>query len=70
MTPILAYLQKAPAGSKQSLFDGYERVIGSKEDQKRFERFIFDLNMLEGTALRHRVEEQLDTSLYLRWLAV
>ncbi|MCL6598235.1 MAG: CotH kinase family protein [Alicyclobacillus macrosporangiidus] len=54
---------------KASLFDGYERVIGSREDQKRFERFIFDLNTLRDEGLRRHVAERIDTPLYLRWLA-
>ncbi|MCL6549059.1 MAG: CotH kinase family protein [Alicyclobacillus sp.] len=54
---------------KASLFDGYERILGEQRDQKRFERFIFDLNTLTGPAAWREVAAKLDTSQYLRWLA-
>ncbi|MBX5436916.1 MAG: CotH kinase family protein [Alicyclobacillaceae bacterium] len=54
---------------KASLFDGYQRVIGGLEDQKRFERFIFDLNTLQGAAAARRLTAQLDAAQYVRWLA-
>jgi spore coat protein H len=54
---------------KPSLFDGYERVIGTQVDQKRFERFVFEVNVRDNTALRRLLKRQLDTHQYLQWLA-
>ncbi|MCL6625866.1 MAG: CotH kinase family protein [Alicyclobacillus shizuokensis] len=54
---------------KPSLFDGYERVIGTHANQKRFERFVLELNLRDGEALQHLIARQLDIHQYLQWLA-
>jgi spore coat protein H len=54
---------------KQSLFDGYELIIGNQSDRKRFEQFIFQINTLDASSLSTYLTSHLDIDNYLRWLA-
>lgn len=67
-----AHLGLFYAGSrrrKKSLFEGYRLVIGGEEDRKRWEKFIYGMNLLKGPDLERYLLRHLDVDRYLRWLA-
>ena len=54
---------------KASLFEGYRLVIGGEGERRRWESFIFLLNLLDGPNLETYLLRHLDVERYLRWLA-
>jgi spore coat protein H len=54
---------------KSSLFNGYERRIGSQTDVQQWKAFILKANTLKGKQLGRYLKMRLDTDNYLRWLA-
>lgn len=54
---------------KQTLFDGYELILGTQADRVDLENFIFDINTWDSSEWMAYVQSRLDIDNYLRWLA-
>lgn len=55
--------------TKQTLFEGYKQMIGSRAGRLKLQRFIDRLHRLRGKRLRSFLRRRLDIDNYLRWLA-
>jgi len=54
---------------KASLFEGYRLVIGGEGEQRKWESFIYHINLLHGPNLEEYLRKHLDVGKYLAWLA-
>ncbi|MCL6636409.1 MAG: CotH kinase family protein [Alicyclobacillus sp.] len=53
---------------KHHLLSGYEQVLGKLAERQRLQRFLFDLNTLQGASLQRFLAKSLDVPQYLAWL--